>query len=102
MTLSLILPLAAADFPSLWLLMGGAAGLLLLFVLLYLTTRFHPAPKGLLDVTNDFANDPTHITAMNKDFLRVLFLIEGLRSRPDLEERMDWKKFGRVMVFQKG
>jgi cytidyltransferase-like protein len=68
---------------------------------LYLTTRFHPAPKGLLDVTNDFGNDPTHITAMNKDFLRVLFLLEGLRSRPDLEKKMDWKNLGRVMVFEK-
>jgi glycerol-3-phosphate cytidylyltransferase len=68
---------------------------------LYLTTRFHPAPQSLLDVTNDFANDPTHITAMNKDFLRVLFLLEGLRSRPDLEQHMDWKNLGRVMVFER-
>jgi glycerol-3-phosphate cytidylyltransferase-like family protein/SAM-dependent methyltransferase len=68
---------------------------------LYITTRFHPEPKGLLDVTNDFANDPTHITAMNKDFLRVMFLLEGLRSRPDLEAKMDWKNFGRVLVFEK-
>jgi SAM-dependent methyltransferase len=68
---------------------------------LYLTTRFHPAPKGLLDVTDDFKNDPTHITAMNKDFLRVLFLLEGLKTRPDLEAKMDWKNLGRVMVFEK-
>jgi cytidyltransferase-like protein len=68
---------------------------------LYLTTRFHPAPRGLLDVTHDFANDPTHITAMNKDFLRILFLLEGLHSRPDLEQKMDWKNLGRVMVFER-
>lgn len=68
---------------------------------LYVTTRFHPAPKGLLDVTDDFKNDPTHITAMNKDFLRVLFLLEGLRSRPDLEAKMDWKNFGRVLVLER-
>jgi cytidyltransferase-like protein len=68
---------------------------------LYVTTRFHPLPNGLLDVTNDFGNDPTHITAINKDFLRVLFLLEGLKSRHDLEEKMDWKKLGRVLVFEK-
>lgn len=68
---------------------------------LYVTTRFHPSPSGLLDVTDDFANDPTHITALNKDFLRTLFVLEGLKSRPDLEEKLDWKKFGRVLVFEK-
>lgn len=68
---------------------------------IYLTTRFHPAPASLLDVTTEFHVDPTHITCMNKDFLRVLFVLEGCRSRPDLESRMDWLKKGRVMVFEK-
>jgi cytidyltransferase-like protein len=68
---------------------------------LYVTTRFHPSPRGLLDVTNDFGNDPTHITAMNKDFLHLLFVMEGLKSRPDLEKKMDWKNFGRVLVLEK-
>jgi cytidyltransferase-like protein len=68
---------------------------------LYITTRYHPSPRGLLDVTNDFANDPTHITAMNKDLLRTLFLLEGLRSRRDLEAKMDWKNLGRVLVFER-
>lgn len=68
---------------------------------LYVTTRFHPLPKGLLDVTTDFQTDPSHITAMNKDFLRVLFNLEGLHSRYDLEAKMDWKQYGRVMVFER-
>lgn len=68
---------------------------------IYLTTRFHPAPASLLDVTNEFHVDPTHITCLNKDFLRVLFVLEGCRSRPDLEAEMDWLNKGRVMVFEK-
>lgn len=68
---------------------------------IYLTTRFHPAPASLLDVTNEFHVDPTHITCLNKDFLRVLFVLEGCSSRPDLEAKMDWLNKGRVMVFEK-
>lgn len=68
---------------------------------IYLTTRYHPKPSSLLDVTNEFHVDPTHITCLNKDFMRTLFVLEGCRSRPDLEARMDWLKKGRVMVFEK-
>ena len=68
---------------------------------LYVTTRFHPSPKGLLDVTDDRITDPTHITLLNKEFLKLLFMLEGLKPRPDLEEKMDWKKLGRVLVFEK-
>jgi glycerol-3-phosphate cytidylyltransferase len=68
---------------------------------LYLTTRFHPRPEHFLDVTDEKTVDPTHITLLNKDFLRTLFILEGLKSRKDLEEKMDWKKLGRVMVFEK-
>jgi cytidyltransferase-like protein len=68
---------------------------------LYVTTRFHPSPRNLLDVTNEVEVDPSHITLLNKDFLRLLFLLEGLKSRPDLESKMDWKKYGRVMVFER-
>lgn len=68
---------------------------------IYLTTRYHPNPESLLDVTNEFHVDPTHITCLNKDFMRVLFVLEGCRSRPDLEARMDWLNKGRVMVFEK-
>ena len=69
--------------------------------LLYVTTRYHPNPSSLLDVTTDFETDPTHVTCLNKELLRTLFVLEGMRSRPDLEEKMDWKNFGRVLVLEK-
>jgi SAM-dependent methyltransferase len=68
---------------------------------IYVTTRFHPAPHGLLDFTTQFEVDPTHITLLNKDLLRVLFVLEGCRTRPDLETRMDWGNKGRVLVLEK-
>ncbi len=67
----------------------------------YATTRFHPDPPDLLSFTTQFEVDPTHITLMNKDFLRTLFVLEGFRSRPDLEERMDWGSKGRVLVYER-
>jgi SAM-dependent methyltransferase len=68
---------------------------------IYLTTRFHPDPPSLLAFTTQFDVDPTHITLLNKDFLRLLFVLEGCRSRPDLEARMDWMNKGRVLVLEK-
>ena len=67
----------------------------------YCTTRFHPEPASLVDFTTQFDVDPTHITLLNKDFLRLMFLLEGCRSRPDLEARMDWLNKGRVIVMEK-
>jgi SAM-dependent methyltransferase len=68
---------------------------------IYVTTRFHPQPASLLDFTTQFDVDPTHITLLNKDLLRLLFVLEGCRSRPDLEARMDWANKGRVLVLEK-
>lgn len=68
----------------------------------YVTTRFHPAPTSLLDVTTDFETDPTHVTLLSKDLLRTLFVLEGFRSRTDLERRMDWGDKGRVLVYEQG
>jgi 2-polyprenyl-3-methyl-5-hydroxy-6-metoxy-1,4-benzoquinol methylase len=51
---------------------------------IYVTTRFHPTPASLLD----------------KDMLRLMFVLEGCRSRPDLEARMDWGHKGRVLVLE--
>lgn len=68
---------------------------------IYITTRFHPERAGFLDVTDQPDVDPTHITLLKKDFLRVLFVLEGFRSRPDLEARMDWLNKGRVLVLEK-
>jgi SAM-dependent methyltransferase len=67
----------------------------------YVTTRFHPSPSGLLDVTDQRDVDPTHITLMNKDLLRLLFVLEGFHSRPDLENRIDWMKKDRALVYEK-
>jgi SAM-dependent methyltransferase len=68
---------------------------------IYCTTRFHPEPASLVDFTTQFDVDPTHITLLNKDFLRLMFVLEGCRSRPDLEARMDWLNKGRVLVMEK-
>lgn len=67
----------------------------------YLTTRFHPQPNGLMDVKTHDELDPTHITMLNQDFLRMLFVLEGFKRRADLETRMDWKKLGRVLVYER-
>ena len=67
----------------------------------YATTRFHPDPAGLLDVTTDFETDPTHVTLLTKDFVRCLFVLEGFRRRADLEERMDWARKRRVLVYER-
>lgn len=68
---------------------------------IYVTTRFHGTPPNLLAIKTEFEVDPTHITLMSKDFLRVLFVLEGCRSRPDLEAQLDWLNKGRVLVFEK-
>ena len=68
---------------------------------IYATTRFHPNPADLLDFNQQDDLDPTHITLLNKDMLRLMFLLEGCRSRPDLEARMDWGGKGRVLVLEK-
>jgi len=68
---------------------------------IYVTTRFHPNPESLLDFTTQFDVDPSHITLLNKDMLRLMFVLEGCRSRPDLEARMDWGHKGRVLVLEK-
>jgi SAM-dependent methyltransferase len=68
---------------------------------IYVTTRFHPAPPTLLDFNQQDDLDPSHITLLNKDLLRLMFILEGCRSRPDLEARMDWGNKGRVLVLEK-
>lgn len=70
--------------------------------LIYLTTRFAENPKHLLDVQESDDLDPTHISMLTKSFLRTLFVLEGCKSRPDLEARMDWQRKGRCLVFEVG
>jgi SAM-dependent methyltransferase len=67
----------------------------------YVTTRFHPSPSTLLDFNQKDDLDPSHITLLNKDMLRLMFVLEGCRSRPDLESEMDWGNKGRVLVLEK-
>jgi SAM-dependent methyltransferase len=67
----------------------------------YCTTRFHPNPGDLLDFNQSDDLDPSHITLLNKDLLRLMFVLEGCRSRPDLEAKMDWGNKGRVLVMEK-
>jgi 2-polyprenyl-3-methyl-5-hydroxy-6-metoxy-1,4-benzoquinol methylase len=67
----------------------------------YVTTRFHPDPASLLDLTTDFETDPTHVTLMTKDLLRTLFVLEGFRRRADLEARLDWAGKGRVLAYER-
>ena len=68
---------------------------------IYVTTRFHPNPPTLLDFNQQDDLDPSHITLLNKDLLRLMFVLEGCRSRPDLEAKMDWGNKGRVLVLEK-
>ena len=67
----------------------------------YVTTRFHPNPASLLDVATSDGLDPTHISMLNQDLLRVLFVLEGFKRRADLETQMDWQHKGRVLVYER-
>jgi len=67
----------------------------------YVTTRFHPNPTSLLDVATSDELDPTHITMLNQDFLRLLFVLEGFTRCRDLETAMDWQGKGRVLVYER-
>jgi SAM-dependent methyltransferase len=67
----------------------------------YVTTRFHPEPATLLDFTTQFDVDPTHITLLSKDMLRLLFVLEGFARRADLEARLDWAGKNRVLVYER-
>jgi len=68
----------------------------------YVTTRFVDSPRSILDVETDFETDPTHVSVIAKDLLRTLFVLQGFRRRADLEERMDWARKDRVLVYERG
>jgi SAM-dependent methyltransferase len=69
--------------------------------LIYVTTRFQLAGSDALAAGSEPDVDPTHITVLAKPFVRALFVLEGFRSRPDLEERLDWAGKGRVLVLER-
>ena len=66
----------------------------------YVTTRFHPNPKSLLDVTTEFEEDPTHISCLNIDLLRALFVLNGFKCDLNLEQKIDWMNKGRVLIYR--
>lgn len=65
----------------------------------YVTTRF--SNDGFFRVGTELDVDPTHISCLDKDMLRLMFVLQGMRRRADLEERMDWMNKGRVLVYEK-
>ena len=67
----------------------------------YVTTRFAKHPQHILDVDTSDDLDPTHISMLHQDFLRVLFVLEGFKRRADLEARMDWQQKGRCLVYER-
>lgn len=67
----------------------------------YVTTRYAHECNSIFDVETEFEADPTHITCMNKSLLRTLFVLNGFKSRPDLEKQLDWLEKGRVLVYEK-
>ena len=66
---------------------------------IYVTTRFC-AGAHLLDVDGSDDLDPTHITMLNQDLLRTLFVLEGCTRRADLEAKLDHRNLGRVLVYE--
>ena len=52
-------------------------------------------------ITTDYETDPTHVTLLNRNLLHVLFVLEGMRRRADLERRLDWAGKGRVFVYER-
>ena len=66
----------------------------------YVTTRCHPDPTDLLDVTSQVEVDPSATTLLNEDFLRVLLVLEGFRRRADLEAGIDSLETERVLVHE--
>jgi cytidyltransferase-like protein len=65
----------------------------------YVTTRFTAKPH-LLDFDDHDSLDPTHISMLNQDLLRTLFVLEGCTRRMDLEEKLDHRKLGRCLVYE--
>jgi 2-polyprenyl-3-methyl-5-hydroxy-6-metoxy-1,4-benzoquinol methylase len=68
---------------------------------IYVTTRYSKKTDDLLAVDTEPEVDASHISLLNKEFLRCLFVLQGYRSRRDLEAQMDWKNYGRVLVLEK-
>lgn len=68
---------------------------------IYVTTRYAEEDTNLFALETQFDVDPSHITLLNKEFLRLLFVMQGCKTRYDLEGKMDWRGVGRVLVFER-
>lgn len=68
---------------------------------IYVTTRFHPDPDNMLSVATSDDLDPTHITMLNQDLLRALFVLHGFKRDREKEQAMDWMHKGRVLVYER-
>lgn len=69
--------------------------------LIYVTTRFVSPRAHLLSVQTHDELDPTHISILHQDLVRMLFVLQGCRRRVDLEQELDWKNVGRVLIYEK-
>jgi 2-polyprenyl-3-methyl-5-hydroxy-6-metoxy-1,4-benzoquinol methylase len=67
----------------------------------YVTTRFHPNPRSIFDFTTEFEVDPTHISCLNIEMLRLIFILNNFKRSKELEQSIDWQNKGRVLVYQK-
>ena len=66
----------------------------------YITTRFS-SEDDLLRVDDHDDLDPTHISLVAKDFLRMLLVLEGFKRCEGFERTMDWRNLGRVLVYER-
>jgi cytidyltransferase-like protein len=66
----------------------------------YITTRFHPSPRSVFDVTDEREVDPTHQTLLTQPFLRSLCVLAGGRRRRDWETVLDHQHKGRVLAYE--
>lgn len=67
----------------------------------YVTTRFAHAPRHFLSVDTADELDPTHRTMLHQDFLRTLFVLEGMKRNKALEQHLDHAQKGRVLVYER-
>lgn len=65
----------------------------------YITTRFHPSPRSVFDVTDERDVDPTHQTLMTQPMLRALCVLNGGKRRRDWETALDHQNKGRVLCY---
>ena len=67
----------------------------------YMTARLAPAGGHLLDVATHDALDPTHISLLNPNLIRTLFVLLGFKRQAHLEQKMDWQHQGRCFVYER-